>query len=75
VSKLAHLRTEEPAFDANVYLVGEATAVLHGWRATTVDIDLKMEPEPPGACEAITRSRAEGPRICRWRPHGVASEK
>lgn len=37
-----------------VYLVGGATAVLHGWRATTVDIDLKMDPEPAGAFEAIS---------------------
>ncbi|HEX7671589.1 MAG TPA: DUF6036 family nucleotidyltransferase [Polyangiaceae bacterium] len=36
-----------------VYLVGGATAVLHGWRTTTVDIDLKMDPEPAGAFEAI----------------------
>jgi hypothetical protein len=34
--------------------VGGATAVLHGWRATTVDIDIKMDPEPAGAFEAIS---------------------
>jgi hypothetical protein len=28
-----------------VYLVGGATAVLEGWRTTTVDVDLMMEPE------------------------------
>ncbi len=32
-----------------VYLVGGATAVLLGWRNTTVDIDLKLDPEPEGA--------------------------
>jgi hypothetical protein len=42
-----------------VYLVGGATAVLHGWRATTVDIDLKMEPEPAGAFEAIAAIKDE----------------
>jgi hypothetical protein len=36
-----------------VYLTGGATAVLHGWRAQTVDIDIKLEPEPPGVFEAI----------------------
>lgn len=30
---------------ATVYLVGGATAVLEGWRPTTVDIDLRIEPE------------------------------
>lgn len=28
-----------------VYLTGGATAVLVGWRATTVDVDLRLEPE------------------------------
>jgi hypothetical protein len=27
------------------YLVGGATAVVVGWRATTVDVDLRLEPE------------------------------
>jgi hypothetical protein len=42
-----------------VYLVGGATAVLHGWRRTTVDIDLKMDPEPAGAFEAIAALKDE----------------
>lgn len=36
-----------------VYLVGGATAVLNGWRDSTIDIDLKADPEPPGFFEAI----------------------
>jgi hypothetical protein len=28
-------------------------AVLQGWRASTIDIDLKLDPEPPGVFEAI----------------------
>ncbi len=28
-----------------LYLVGGATAVLEGWRETTVDVDLRIEPE------------------------------
>lgn len=36
-----------------VYLVGGATALLQGWRATTVDVDLKLDPEPAGIFEAI----------------------
>lgn len=31
--------------DATVYLVGGATAVIEGWRATTIDIDIRLEPE------------------------------
>jgi len=36
-----------------IFLVGGATAVLHGWRSTTIDVDLKAEPEPQGFFEAI----------------------
>lgn len=31
--------------EARVYLTGGATAVLSGWRDTTLDIDLKFDPE------------------------------
>ena len=30
---------------ATVYLVGGATAVLVGWRPTTIDIDIRLEPD------------------------------
>ena len=36
-----------------VYLTGGATAVLHGWREMTIDIDLKADPQPAGFFEAI----------------------
>ena len=38
-----------------VYLVGGASAVLLGWRHMTVDVDLKLDPEPAGAFETIAR--------------------
>ncbi|MCH7667167.1 MAG: hypothetical protein IH936_14710 [Acidobacteria bacterium] len=28
-----------------IYLTGGATAVLRGWRPSTIDVDLKLEPE------------------------------
>jgi hypothetical protein len=31
--------------DAVCYLVGGGTAVLVGWRATTLDVDIRLEPE------------------------------
>jgi len=37
----------------NVYFTGGATALLLGFRETTIDIDLKLEPEPEGVFEAI----------------------
>src|SRR5215469_995344 len=36
-----------------VYLTGGATALLLGFREQTIDIDLKLDPEPKGAFEAI----------------------
>src|SRR5881397_2234516 len=38
-----------------VYFTGGATALLLGFREQTIDIDLKMDPEPEGAFEAIAR--------------------
>ena len=36
-----------------IFLVGGASAILHGWRDTTIDIDLKALPEPAGLFESI----------------------
>ena len=36
-----------------IYLTGGATALLVGWRSSTIDVDLKLDPEPPGVFEAI----------------------
>jgi hypothetical protein len=38
-----------------IYLTGGATALLYGWRAMTIDIDLKPDPEPLGLFEALAR--------------------
>lgn len=42
-----------------VYFTGGATAVMKGWRDATVDIDIKLDPEPAGAFEAIARIKEE----------------
>jgi len=42
-----------------VYLTGGATALLLGFRDRTVDLDLKLDPEPAGAFEAIARLKEE----------------
>jgi len=42
-----------------IYLNGGATAVLHGWRNMTVDIDIKPDPEPAGLFEAIAVLKEE----------------
>lgn len=42
-----------------IYLTGGATALLHGWRPMTVDVDLKADPEPSGLFEAIAMLKDE----------------
>jgi len=42
-----------------VYLTGAATALIEGWRTMSVDLDLKLDPEPPGVFEAIARLKDE----------------
>ena len=39
--------------EGRIYLTGGATALLYGWRATTIDVDLKPDPEPAGLFEAL----------------------
>jgi hypothetical protein len=43
----------------HIYLTGGATAVLEGWRQSTVDIDLKLDPEPAGVFESIAAVKDE----------------
>jgi len=38
-----------------ILISGGASAVLYGWRETTIDVDLHFEVEPTGAFEAIAR--------------------
>ena len=44
---------------ANVYLTGGATALLLGWRPTTVDVDLKLVPDSDELLRAIARLKDE----------------
>ena len=50
---------ERATSPGRIYLVGGASAVLIGWRDTTVDVDLKLDPEPGGVFEAIARAKDE----------------
>lgn len=45
--------------EGSIYLVGGATAVLHGWRSMTIDVDIKPDPEPRGLFEAIAAIKNE----------------
>lgn len=38
-----------------VYLTGGASAILLGWRKTTVDVDMKLDPEPAGIFDGLPK--------------------
>lgn len=42
-----------------IYFTGGATAILLGWRELTVDVDLKLDPEPIGIFDALPRLKDE----------------
>lgn len=41
--------------EGRVYFTGGVSAVLLGWRETTLDVDLKADPEPAGFFESLPR--------------------
>jgi len=45
--------------EVRVHLVGGATAVLIGWRGTTIDVDLVMRPEDEALLRAIPALKEE----------------
>lgn len=49
------------AGEGTIYLTGGATALMHGWREMTVDVDIKADPEPSGYFESIARLKNSFP--------------
>lgn len=45
--------------EGRVYLTGGATAVLHGWRESTIDVDIKLIPDRDELLREIPRLKAE----------------
>jgi hypothetical protein len=55
VRELARRLGRVPNERVRIYLTGGATAVLEGWRGSTIDIDLRFEPES----DALLRELAD----------------
>jgi hypothetical protein len=51
--------SREAREDATIYLTGGATAVLFGWRDTTVDADILIVPERDALYRALPRLEEE----------------
>lgn len=45
--------------EARLYLTGGATAVLEGWRPTTLDVDLRLEPETDKLLRRLAQLKEE----------------
>ncbi len=43
--------------EATLYLTGGATAVLEGWRTSTVDVDVRIEPESDELFRALASAK------------------
>lgn len=41
------------------FITGGSSAILLGWRETTIDVDLKFDPEPEGVFDAIPALKRE----------------
>ena len=41
------------------FITGGGSAILFGWRETTIDVDLKFDPEPAGVFDAIPALKRE----------------
>jgi hypothetical protein len=52
----------ESESDARVYFTGGATAVLYGWRQSTIDVDMKIVPELDSILRALPGLK-EGLRV------------
>jgi hypothetical protein len=42
-----------------IYFTGGASALLIGWRESTIDVDIRLDPEPPGIFQAIAKLKQE----------------
>lgn len=59
IEQLMNLLGREARGSGCVYFTGGASALLIGWRDSTVDIDIRLDPEPPGIFQAIAKLKQE----------------
>jgi hypothetical protein len=59
VEALARLLSATVREDTTLYLTGGSTAVMKGWRASTVDVDLLIEPESDEVLRRIATAKEE----------------
>jgi hypothetical protein len=55
IRELAHRLGRVASNRTRIYLTGGATAVLEGWRASTIDVDVRLEPESDALLRELVR--------------------
>ncbi|MFQ4134981.1 DUF6036 family nucleotidyltransferase [Nodosilinea sp. PGN35] len=59
IEQLMEILGKEARGSGSIYFTGGASALLIGWRSSTVDIDIRLDPEPPGIFQAIAKLKQE----------------
>ena len=59
IEQLMRILGQEARGSGCIYFTGGASALLIGWRSSTVDIDIRLDPEPPGIFQAIAKLKQE----------------
>lgn len=59
IKQLMNILGKEAKGSGRVYFTGGASALLIGWRSSTVDIDIRLDPEPSGVFQAIAKIKRE----------------
>jgi hypothetical protein len=50
---------KEARGSGSIYFTGGASALLIGWRESTVDVDIRLDPEPSGIFQAIAKLKQD----------------
>jgi hypothetical protein len=59
IEQLMQVLGREARGSGCIYFTGGASALLIGWRNSTVDVDIRLDPEPPGIFQAIAKLKQE----------------
>ena len=59
LEQLMDILGKEARGSGSIYFTGGASALLIGWRSSTVDVDIRLDPEPPGIFQAIAKIKQD----------------
>ncbi len=59
IERLMQVLGREAQGSGCIYFTGGVSALLIGWRSSTVDVDIRLDPEPSGIFQAIAKLKQE----------------